>query len=67
VTTQVRLFIIPASPPGAPPQPGRTFSVDLPFHDGILEAVRERIVADGFRVRSVSFGPAGVVAYAEEK
>ena len=64
----VKLFVIPAERcPGGPPDPPREFSISADTLDGLHEATRERLVADGYRVRSISFGPDGLVAYAEEQ
>lgn len=64
----VKLFIIPAGRgPGGPPDPAREISVEAETRDQLREATRERLTADGYRVRSLSFGPHGLVACAEEK
>ena len=67
MTRTVKLFIIPAGrSPAGPPEPPRELTVDADTLDGFREATRAQLVADGYRVRSVSFGPDGLVAYAEE-
>lgn len=67
MTRTVKVFIIPADRgPIGPPEPAREITVDADTMDGLREAARARLVADGYRVRSVSFGPGGLVAYAEE-
>lgn len=63
----VKLFIIPkARCPMGPPEPPREMTVEADTLDGLQTVTRERLLADGYRVRSVSFGPEGLVAYAEE-
>lgn len=64
----VKLFIIPAGRgSGGPPDPAREISVEAETRDQLREVTRERLTADGYRVRSLSFGPQGLVAYAEER
>ena len=63
----IKLFVIPANRcPAGPPDPPREISVEADTLDGLHDATRARLVADGYRVRSISFGPTGLVAYAEE-
>ena len=63
----VKLFVIPADRiPGGPPEPARELTVEAPTLDGLRDALRARIEDEGLRVRSISFGPTGLVAYAEE-
>lgn len=63
----VRLFIITKDrAPAGPPKPAETFSVNAPTTDGLRDAVRTAIVERGLVLRSVSFGPKDLVAYAEE-
>jgi hypothetical protein len=63
----VRLFIIAKDrAPAGPPRPAETFSVDAPTTDGLRDAVRAEIAERGLVVRSVSFGPKNLVAYAED-
>lgn len=63
----VQLFIVPRQPSEAAPDPGAPFSVEFDTVDGALAAVTARLEADGYRVRSVNFGPRGIVAYVEER
>jgi hypothetical protein len=64
---EVRLFIIPKDrTPAGPPQARKPFSVEASTMDGLFDAVKEEIADCGFRLRSVSSGPKGLVAYAEE-
>jgi hypothetical protein len=63
----VRLFIITKDrAPAGPPKPAETFSVSASTTDGLRDAVRTAIVERGLVLRSVSFGPKDLVAYAEE-
>ncbi|MCA9633104.1 MAG: hypothetical protein KC766_35875 [Myxococcales bacterium] len=63
----VRLFIITKDrAPAGPPKPAETFSVNAPTTDGLRDAVRAAVSERGRVIRSVSFGPKGLVAYAEE-
>lgn len=63
--TQVELFIVakdrPADPPGAPLRR----EVEAATRDGLRDALRLELEAEGYRVRAISFGPQGLVAYAE--
>ena len=62
---RVLVFVIPRErAPGGPPEPAREITVEAPTVDGLLAAARERLASEGC-VRSVSFGPEGVVAYVE--
>lgn len=64
----VKLFIIPAARcPGGPPEPAREIAVEAETLDQLREATRERLTAEGYRVRSISHGPQGLIAYAEER
>lgn len=64
---RVKLFTVPgACGPGGPVRPAGEFAVEAETMDGLREAVRDRLIGDGYRVRSISFGPEGLVAYAEE-
>lgn len=63
----VRLFIITKDrAPAGPPKPAETFSVNAPTTDGLRDAVRTAVVERGLVLRSISFGPKDLVAYAEE-
>ncbi len=62
----LHIFVIPADRnPAGPPKPGPRLKVEAPSLDGLREAAREKLAADGYRVRSLSFGPKGLVAYVE--
>jgi hypothetical protein len=63
----IRVFIVPAPPAVGAPQPGRARVVSAPSLDAARAAAREQLEADGFRVRALSVGPAGLVAYVEER
>ena len=59
------LLIPPGRAPGAPPNPAKEITVAAPSTDGLRDAAREKLIAEGYRIRSISFGPAGLVAYVE--
>ncbi|MFH0900000.1 MAG: hypothetical protein V2A73_05155 [Pseudomonadota bacterium] len=64
----VQLFVIPADRiPGGPPLPVREMPIEASSMDGLREAAMARLTAEGFRVRSLSFGSQGLVAYVEER
>jgi len=64
----LHVFVIPADRiPAGPPKPGRALTVEASSLDGLREAAREKLAAEGYRVRSLSFGPKGLVAYVEER
>ena len=64
----VKLFIIPRDRvPGGPPNPAHERTVEAPSLDGLRAAARTQVESEGLRVRSISFGSAGLVVYAEEK
>lgn len=63
----VRLFVIDKDRiPAGPPRAGETFSVEATTTDGLRDAVKIEVAERGLRLRSVSFGPKNLVAYAEE-
>jgi len=59
----VRWFVIK----GGLPRPPAELTVEAASLDGARAAARTRLEADGFRVRSLSFGPTGLIAYVEER
>lgn len=64
----VKLFVIPAERvPAGPPEPPRELVVEAPTRDGFVDAAREVVAGEGLLLRSVSFGPDGLVVYAEER
>ena len=64
----VKLFIIPRDRvPGGPPNPARELAVEAPSLDGLRAAARAQVESEVLHVRSISFGSAGLVVYAEEK
>ena len=64
----VQLFVIPKDrAPAGPPNPPENLSIEGRALDELRDAVRREIEARGLRARSVSFGPKGIVAYAEER
>lgn len=63
----VKLFVIPKDKvPGGPPNALREFVVSARTVDGLREEARAVVEKEGLRVRSISFGPLGLVVYAEE-
>jgi len=42
-------------------------TVEADSIDGLRVAAREKLVAKGYHIRSLSFGPKGLVAYVEER
>jgi len=63
----VKLFVIPAERvPAGPPDPPRELMVKAPTRDLLRGAARALVDSEGLQVRSVSFGPDGLVVYAEE-
>ena len=63
----VKVFVIPTSRiPGGPPEPARELVVEARSIDGLRDAAQIRLIDEGYRLRSVSFGPRGLVAYVEE-
>ena len=63
----VKVFVIPTSRiPGGPPEPARELVVQARSIDGLRDAAEIRLIDEGYRLRSVSFGPRGLVAYVEE-
>lgn len=62
----IKVFVIPPDrAPGGPPEPARHMVVEASSTDALRDAARSRLAAEGFRVRSLSFGPKGLVAYVE--
>ena len=63
----VKVFVIPTSRiPGGPPEAARELVVEARSIDGLRDAAQVRLIDEGYRLRSVSFGPRGLVAYVEE-
>ena len=52
--------------PAGPPDPPQELVVEAPTRDLLRQAVRNAVEAEGLQLRSVSFGPDGLVVYAEE-
>ena len=64
---KLRLFVIPkARIPGGPPNPALELTIKASNLDDLRDAARARIAKESLRVRSISNGPDGIVAYAEE-
>ena len=60
----MRVFIVPRSPGAPQPAPPLTFPARSV--DEARAIARERLELDGFRIRTLTTGPAGIVAYVEE-
>ena len=62
----VKVFVIPPDRvPGGPPKPAREIVVEAASVDGLRAATRAQLVDEGHRIRSLSFGTKGLVAYVE--
>jgi hypothetical protein len=62
----LHVFVIPADRiPAGPPNPARALTVEASSLDGLRDVAREKLATEGYRVRSLSFGPKGLVAYVE--
>lgn len=59
----VRWFVIKNGVPAPPAE----LAVEAPSLDGARGAARERLEAEGYRIRSLTFGPTGIVADVEER
>lgn len=59
------VFVVSTERPTAPPCPPRRREVEAATRDGLREALRAQLEGEGLRVRAISFGPAGLVAYVE--
>ena len=63
----VKLFVIPADRvPAGPPEPPQDFAVESATRDGLRHAAMALVAEKGLQLRSVSFGPDGLVVYAQE-
>lgn len=64
----MQVFVVPKGvvPGGGSPLPARQLSVEAPTLDGLRDAAHAALAAGGFRIRSLSFGIADLVAYVEE-
>lgn len=62
----VKVFVIPRdAASGAPPEPAKQIAVEAGTVDALREATGTKLRDEGYRVRSLSFGPNGLVAYVE--
>jgi len=62
-----KLFVIPADrAPAGPPDAPRELRLEALTRDLLREAARAAVLEQGLLLRSVSFGPDGLVVYAEE-
>jgi hypothetical protein len=66
VPTQVTIFVVPPAGTGAAPCPAEQVEVEASEHDAARAQARLRLEAAGFRVRALTFGARGLVAYVEE-
>ncbi len=63
----VKLFVIPAErAPAGPPEAPRELTVEAQTRDALRDAARAAVQDQGLLLRSISFGPEGLVVYAEE-
>ena len=63
----VRIFVIPnGRSPGGPPMPPREVVVSAPSVDQLRAAAVDKLAAEGLHLRSLSFGPSGLIAYVNE-
>jgi len=63
----VALFVIPADrSPAGPPEPPKELVVEAATRDGLIGAARAAVGELGYELRSISFGPVGLVVYAQE-
>jgi hypothetical protein len=51
--------------PNAAPQPAPALAVEAKTHDGLRDAARAALTAQGHHIRALSFTPTGLVAYVE--
>ena len=64
----VRVFTISKERvPGGPPNPAREVVVEANSLDTVLAATRAKLTEEGHRIRALSFGAKGLVAYVEEQ
>ncbi len=64
---KIRVYLIPKDlAPAGPPELVETIDITASSADGLLTAARSALETPGRKLRSISFGPAGLVAYVEE-
>ena len=62
----VKIFVIPSGRgPAGPPEPASQLVVEAGNTDRLRDAARAKLEVEGYRVRAISFGPKGLVAYVE--
>jgi hypothetical protein len=66
VPTQVTVFVVPRVGSGAVPRPAEPVEVAASEHDAARAEARIVLEAAGHRVRALTFGTRGLVAYVEE-
>lgn len=62
----LQLFLVSSATPNAPPEPGAALEVEAKTEDALLQAARALLVSRGHRIRALSFGTKGLVAYVEK-
>jgi hypothetical protein len=69
VKCTLTVFVVPAatgqgpSPPGPPTER----QLEAKDEDALFRAARQQLVEEGYRIRALSFGSRGLVAYVEER
>ena len=63
----VRLFTVRPDAPASPPVPSPDRAVEAADADAAIAAASAALLAEGLRVRAISHGPGGLVAYVEER
>jgi hypothetical protein len=61
----LQLFLVSSATPNAPPVPGVVLEVEAETEDALLQAARDLLVSRGHRIRALSFGTKGLIAYVE--
>lgn len=59
----VTIYLVHSS--SAAPEPGLQFEIEAKSDDGLRAAAVEALRQRGLRLRALSFGPTGLIAYAE--
>jgi hypothetical protein len=64
--TTLQLFYVTPSLPTAPPVPGPLLEVEGATNEKLLQSARSLLKARKVRIRSLSFGANGLIAYVEK-
>jgi hypothetical protein len=64
--SSLRLFFVSAGQPPVPPEPGPELEVEAKTEDELLQVARDLLVSGGDRIRALSFGTKGLIAYVEK-